>query len=216
MLCRLVVHTFFRGRVIHANRVPAAGPVLLVCNHQSYLDPVLAGQALGRESHFMARDSLFGGGLFSRLIRFLNAFPVKRGTADVAAIKETLRRLRAGALVTVFPEATRSDDGTIAPMQAGVVLLARKTGAPLVPCMIDGAFEAWPRHARLPRPRRIVVAYGEPLHIAAHADEPDDVLIERVRNEIITLMDRHGRRRDHPPQRARVEALSPSPSPESA
>ncbi|QOJ14448.1 MAG: 1-acyl-sn-glycerol-3-phosphate acyltransferase [Planctomycetia bacterium] len=215
MVCRLVVHTFFRARVHHANRVPASGPVLLVCNHQSYVDPVLAGQGLWRECHFMARDTLFRG-YFERLIRFLNAFPVKRGTADIAAVKETLRRLRSGALVTVFPEATRSTDGSIAPMQAGVVLLARKTGAPLVPCMIDGAFEAWPRHAKLPRPRRIVIAYGEPMHVATNAQESDDAFIERVRLEIIALMDRYGKRRAHPPQRSGAEPHGSSPAPTSA
>lgn len=105
--CRLFCHLGFRyflgGRALHCERVPVTGGVLLICNHQSFADPVLATVELPRECHFMARDSLFRGPL-KKLIESLNAFPVKRATADIGAIKETLRRLKQGGLITVFPE----------------------------------------------------------------------------------------------------------------
>jgi 1-acyl-sn-glycerol-3-phosphate acyltransferase len=193
--CQTLFLAFFRGRVFGTSRVPRTGGVLLVCNHQSFLDPVLATLALPRECHYMARDSLFHNPFFRRLIESLNAFPIKRGTADLGAIKETLRRLKAGALVVTFPEATRTPDGSLQPMAPGVILLARKARVPLVPAAIMGAFESWPRHARLPRPHPVVIAYGQPLSPDTLANLPDDACIAEVRRRIQELMDRFGARR---------------------
>ena len=206
--CRVLSHTFFllvfRGRVLHTERVPRTGGVLLVCNHQSFLDPVLAALALPREAHFMARDTLFKGGFFKPLIEGLNAFPVKRGTADIGAIKETLKRLKGGALITVFPEATRTQDGSIRAMQPGVVLVARKAGVPLVPTLVLGAFEAWPRQAKLPRPRRVLVAYGEPVTAAEMKALSDEECVALVRGRIVELMERYRR---HPRVAGRLKRL---------
>jgi 1-acyl-sn-glycerol-3-phosphate acyltransferase len=184
---------FFRGRVRGVQRVPRRGGVLLVSNHQSFLDPILATLALPRECSYMARDTLFENSRFRRLIEYYNAFPVKRGTADMRAIKETIRRLKGGFPVVTFPEATRTADGSIAEMRGGVVLLARKTGVPIVPTLIDGAFEAWPRGAKLPRPAPIVVAYDEPFDARAHGDWSDDACIAHVRGRILALRARYGR-----------------------
>lgn len=162
-LCQLAFVLVFRGRVYGARNVPRSGPVLLACNHQSFLDPVLATVAIPRECHYMARDSLFRNPFLRALIESLNAFPVRRGTADLAAVKETLRRLRNNAVIAAFPEATRTPDGRLQPMRGGVALLARKAGAPLVPTLILGAYESWPRQAKLPRPRPILIAYDRPI-----------------------------------------------------
>lgn len=187
-LCQTAFLTFFRGRAFHTQRVPRSGGVLLVCNHQSYLDPVLATLALPRECHYMARDTLFKAGIFKKLIESLNAFPVKRATADVGAIKETLRRLKAGALITVFPEATRTHDGRVRPMQAGPVLIARKAGVPLIPTMILGAYEAWPRNAKGPHPAPVIVAYGEPVLPEQAREMPEGDCIALLRSRIIEMM----------------------------
>jgi 1-acyl-sn-glycerol-3-phosphate acyltransferase len=183
---------FMRGRVFGTRRVPHTGGVLLVCNHQSFLDPVLATLALPRECDYMARDTLFHNPYFRRLIESLNAFPIKRGAADIGAIKETLRRLKAGRLVTAFPEATRTSDGRVGPMQPGVVLLARKARVPIIPTAILGAFQAWPRQARLPRPRGIIIAYGQPLPVEMLDRLPDDECIRIVRDRIVALMEHFG------------------------
>jgi 1-acyl-sn-glycerol-3-phosphate acyltransferase len=204
MLSHAVFLLVFRGRVLHTERVPKTGGVLLVCNHQSYLDPVLAALALPREAHFMARDTLFRGGFFKPLIESLNAFPVKRGSADIGAIKETLKRLKNGGLITVFPEATRTEDGTIRPMQPGVVLVARKAGVPLVPTLILGAFEAWPRQAKLPRPRRVLVAYGQPVTAERMRDLTDEECVALVRGRFVELMERYRR---HPHVAGRLKRL---------
>ena len=213
VLCQLGFVLLFRGRVFGARYVPLRGPVVLACNHQSFLDPVLATVALPRECHFMARDTLFRSPFFRRLIESFNAFPVRRGSADLAAVKETLRRLRAGALVTAFPEATRTPDGSLQPMRGGVLLLARKAGAPLVPTLILGAFEAWPRGARLPRPAPILVAYGEPLWPDQLDGLSEEAAAALLRQRFEALWQRYG---GLLPKRARPRPGAPAMEPVAA
>ena len=153
----------WRVRIFGLRNVPNSGGVLLACNHQSFLDPVLVTLALYREGNFMARDTLFVNRHFRRLIESLNAFPVKRNTADVGAIKEIMRRLKDGRVVVTFPEGTRTEDGTIGELLEGSLMVAKRTGATIVPTVIDGAFEAWPKGEKLPHPGRVSVAYGAPI-----------------------------------------------------
>ena len=203
--CRIAANLLYmalcRGRVFGKHNVPKTGGVLLVCNHQSFFDPILATLALPRECSYMARDTLFHNPWFRKLITSLNAFPVKRGTADIGAIKETLRRLKDGGLVNVYPEATRTQDGSVRPMQSGVVLIARKARVPLVPGMILGAYEIWPRQAKYPKLGPVIVAYGEPLLPEDMTGKVDDECIEIVRQRIIALMKRYSK---HPLLRDRV------------
>lgn len=162
--CRLYFNVLHFGRAYHRENVPCRGPVLFVSNHQSFFDPVLVGYGLDREVDYMARDTLFDNPWFEKLIRSLNAFPVKRGEADLAAVKETLRRLRDDRAVLLFPEATRTADGRIREFKPGLALLARKANAPIIPVVIDGAFEAWPRTSPVPRAFvPIHVTYGNPI-----------------------------------------------------
>ncbi|MCK4342667.1 MAG: 1-acyl-sn-glycerol-3-phosphate acyltransferase [Phycisphaerae bacterium] len=189
-IARVLFTFLFRGRAFGVQNVPLHGGVLLVSNHQSFFDPVLATLAIPRECNYMARDNLFHHPIFRRVIEFLNAFPVKRGTADMGAIKETMRRLKAGKVVLTFPEATRTRDGSIGPMRAGVVLLARKTRVPIVPTLILGAFGSWPRTAKLPKPHPILVAYAEPVYPHRHPDWTGDQCVEIVRDRIIELKER--------------------------
>lgn len=168
LLARWIFVTVFRGRVIGAQNVPREGGVLLVSTHQSYIDPILASLAFDRETDFMARESLFYHRKFARLISSLNAFPVRRDTADLRAIKETLRRLKSGKMVLVFPEGTRSPDGRIGELQPGVAAIAKQAKASVVPTLIEGAYNVWPRQSRWPRPARIIVRY-------APAIRPDEV-----------------------------------------
>jgi len=162
--CRWYFNLLHFGRAYNRERVPGTGPLLFVSNHQSFFDPVIVGYGLAREVDYMARDTLFLNPFFNKLIRSLNAFPVKRGEADLAAIKETLRRLKDGRAVLLFPEGTRTVDGRIREFKPGLALLAKKANCPIVPVVIDGAFDAWPRTSPLPKPMvTIQVTYGEPI-----------------------------------------------------
>jgi 1-acyl-sn-glycerol-3-phosphate acyltransferase len=189
----------FWGRVYGVEQVPRTGGVLLACNHQSFFDPALATLALPRECHYMARDSLFRNPLFGRFIESYNAFPVKRAASDIAAMKATLARLKAGALVTAFPEATRTRDGRVNPCRPGVIVLANRAHVPLVPVAIEGAFDAWPRHRKLPRRARIWVEYGRPFSPRELAEAPREELAARLTMSIRTIHNRLRRRAGRTP-----------------
>jgi len=183
-----VVFVFVFGlRVYHRHRFPRTGGVLVVANHQSYLDPMLAAAGMPRPLHPMARESLFRFAPFAWLIRSLHAFPVERGTADLGAVREALRRLRGGAVVLMFPEGTRTRDGSVGPLHGGPVAIAARAGVPIVPMVIDGAFEAWPRARRLPRPCPIRVACGRPVAVSGPAAKDAQRVAAGLREQIIAL-----------------------------
>jgi 1-acyl-sn-glycerol-3-phosphate acyltransferase len=186
-LCQVVCLLDFRGRVFGVRNVPRRGGVLLVCNHQSYLDPVVATLALPREGNYMARDTLFANRLFRRLIESLNAFAIRRSAADVGAIKETLRRLWAGKVVVTFPEGTRTEDGRVGAFHPGIAAVAKRAKAAVVPVLIDGAFEAWPRRARWPRPHRIVVVYGQALEAETLAQMEAEAVVAEVWGRLVRM-----------------------------
>ena len=179
--------SLWKIRVFNRHYEPADGPVLYLCNHQSYLDPPLMSLALRRPMNYMARDSLFRNPIFRRLIVSWNAFPVRRATADRRALTEALRRLRRGQQVAMWPESTRTRDGRIGRFLPGAALLAKRAARWTVPVLIDGGFECWPRARRLPRPGRIVVVYGEPVSAELARDLEAGQFMELVRGRIIAL-----------------------------
>jgi len=139
------------------------GGLLIASNHQSYLDPVLVAMALGRPVNFAARSSLFRTPGFSQLIRALGARPLRQGQTDRSGLKTVIALLRSDEPVLIFPEGTRTRDGTLGELRAGVGSLAVRCGVPLLPACVEGAYRCWPRHRALPRPARIAVAFGELL-----------------------------------------------------
>jgi 1-acyl-sn-glycerol-3-phosphate acyltransferase len=149
--------------------VPAAGPVLLVANHSSVLDPALVGGAADRELCFLAKAELFAIPGFGRLIRGLNARPLRRGEADASALRDALRLLREGRALLIFPEGTRGPEGALRPAKAGAGMLAVLSGATVVPVYVSGSGAAWPRGRRLPRRTPVTVTFGRPLPVEAAA-----------------------------------------------
>ncbi len=174
-------------RIYDRHHEPATGSAVYIANHQSFLDPVLMSMALQRPMNYMARDSLFRIGLFRRLIESLNAFPVRRGRADTAALKEAMRRLRSGGQVVVFAEGTRTRDGAIGPFLPGVAMLSKRAAEWTVPVLIDGAFDVWPRWKALPGSGRIVVRYGEPIHRSDAARRDPAEFVADVRERIVAM-----------------------------
>lgn len=177
----------FQVRGFGQHRVPEEGGILIVANHQSFLDPVLIGVCTCRALHPMARDTLFRNRFFSWLIRSINAFPVRRGERDVGAIREAIQRLRSGQAILVFPEGTRTRDGSIAEFRPGVSLISRRAGVPIVPVVIDGAFEAWPRHRLCPRPHRIMVMFGNPIPVEMQKEIGERMFATYLRDRLLEL-----------------------------
>lgn len=162
-LCTVFCYSLFRMRVYGLDNIPAKGPFLLLSNHQSYIDPLFCGIRLHRPVWYVARDSLFRHWFFGALLRSVNAIPIRRGQSDVAAIKKIIERLRAGDGVGLFAEGTRTEDGRIADIKPGFGLLGRRGNAPIVPVLIDGAFECWPRQKRIFSMGAVTVCYGRPI-----------------------------------------------------
>lgn len=172
-LIRLVARTFFRFRVVHGERMINHGPVILAANHQSYLDPPLAGSVSKRAIYFLARKSLMDGWFLGWLLPKLNVIPVDADSGkDRTALKALIRILRAGEGTLVFPEGGRTPDGALQPALPGVGLVIAKTLAPVVPMRIFGAYEAWPMDQKRPRFRPVTVVVGEPIYFTAADLEP--------------------------------------------
>jgi len=160
---RLAGVLFWRVRHFGLENVPASGGALIVANHQSHLDPPMIGAGSPRAMHFLARKSLFEFPGFGRLIASINAIPIDREGAGLSGLKESLRRLKRGEILVVFPEGTRSADGEIGRFRPGFTALAVRCGVPIVPAAIEGAYTCWPRARRFPKLGRIHVYYGPPI-----------------------------------------------------
>ena len=198
-LLRVVMNVPWKVRVFNQRYEPADGGVVYICNHQSFIDPILISIGLRRPMNYMARDTLFRVPFFRGLITRTNAFPVRRGTADTGALKEAMRRLKNNSQIVMFAEGTRTRDGRIGPLLPGVAMLARRAAKWTVPVLIDGAFEAWPRWKILPGGGNIIVQYGRPIsQEQAREMEPED-FVEQIRGTLIDIQTDVRRRYGRPP-----------------
>lgn len=159
LLVRFLLIVFFRLKVKGAKQVPKEGGVILASNHCSLLDPPVVGVSTWRELNFMAKRELFAGRLLGGLISRLHAFPVRRGFGR-DAIKAALDVLAREQALLLFPEGTRSKDGRLGPVKAGLGMLAVVTGKPIVPVCISGTRRLWRSFLGLDR---IQVTFGEAL-----------------------------------------------------
>lgn len=164
-LRRLVIW-FLQLRATGLEHVPPAGPAIVAPNHASLIDPALLVVVSPRRFTTLGKASLFRVPLLGAFLRAWGGHPIERETADVAAARETLRALRAGRVLTLFPERTRTRTGQLGPFTTGAAALALATGVPLVPVGIAGSYEVWPPGARLPRRRPVGIAIGPALDLS--------------------------------------------------
>ena len=188
---------FFGLRCRGRHRLPMEGPVLICSNHQSYFDPIIVGLTLDRPINYLARKSLFGVRGISWLIRLMSSIPIDRDGMGLAGLKECLRRLKKGEMVLIFPEGTRSLDGNMTPLKPGFCMLARRGKVSLLPVGIDGAYDAWPRSAKMPRRARIHIVIGEAIPPETIQALDDDALVAELGQRIRAChaQARSGRRR---------------------
>jgi len=188
----LLARLLFSFQVIGRDRIPNTGGCILAMNHESYLDPPLAGICCRRPIHYLARKTLLEWPILGPIFPKVNVVPVDQERADMSALKTVVKLVRAGECTIVFPEGARTLDGKLQPAQPGLGLIIAKTLAPVVPMRIFGAHAALPRGGGGLRLCPIRVVVGEPM-VFAEADvegggrEVYQRLSERVMERIAAI-----------------------------
>ena len=162
IMFRAFARSFYDFRVIGEENLKLPGAALVVANHVSFMDPPFIGQAFDEAIYFFARKSLFDHPMAGKLLRSWHSIPIDRDKPDASSLKATIRLLKSGKKVLMFPEGTRSFDGLPQKAEAGVGLFIAKSNAPVLPVRIYGTFEAYPRGAKIIRPARIRLVVGKP------------------------------------------------------
>lgn len=166
--------------------IPARGPFIIISNHQSYLDPLFVQSVVPRILHAMAKSTQFASPMFRRAMTLVYAFPVRRFEIDPMAVRHVLRRLAEGEAVIIYIEGERTWDGELQSPRLGTVRLILKAGVPVIPCRIDGAYEAWPRWSSKPRRQKIRIEFRPPLRFPQLDAKRDRDL--HARNAAIRIM----------------------------
>ena len=156
---------FLRQKVTGVENIPQNGPLIVVANHISNFDPPVLGAAFNRKIHYMAKSELFENFFLEKIMRTYGAFPVERGRPDTKAIKSALRFIEQEEAIGIFPEGTRSRDGTLGRAKLGSVLLATKSQAPLLPVGLK---------TRHPFKEGVEVHFGKPFTLDDYYDRKLD------------------------------------------
>ncbi len=175
---RLIGIVLFRYRCYGRENVPLQGGALVCSNHQSMFDPFVVGMVSERRMNYLARKSLFRFFFMRWFIEFLDAISIDRDGLGLGGVKQTLTRIRRGEIVLLFPEGTRTRDGSLKNLKPGICTLMRRGKVPLVPVGMDGPFHAWPRSARFPSPDVVRVVIGEPIQPSQIAELSDEQLLD--------------------------------------
>jgi len=160
---RLWARIWLRARAVGKQRCPAEGPVLIVANHASFLDPPMVGSFCPRVVHFMARDTLTRIPLMGPWMRRMGVVLLPRNATPKDSMRRVLQGLGQGRVVGIFAEGTRSTDGTVGPFQGGIEFLVKRSGATVLPCGLRGTGRALPKKALFARPYRCETHWGEPM-----------------------------------------------------
>ena len=175
----------YRLRVENVQRCPRKGGLLVVANHQTFLDPPLLGVALPRHLVYTPRATLKKSRVYRVLTAGLDLEHVDREGRDIAAARRMIERLKRGQAIALFPEQTRSPDGCLGRIGAGFHMLAAHAEVPVLPVLIDGAGEVWPRGRKRPKlTGRITVRVGEPFEVK---DMERDEAAQRVERALLEL-----------------------------
>ena len=167
---------FYGARIEGLENVPKEGPVIYCGNHRSYLDPPLMVVTAKRDMKFLAKEELYKNKFLAFLGWAFEAIPVKRDEKDVAAIKESLKVLKRGDCIALFPEGTRNGLKKGEKVKDGVAFFAVRSGAKVVPCGIKGGTK---------ENRRITITYGKPLDYSKFKGEKDKEKLDEITNEIM-------------------------------
>lgn len=174
-LVSIFFHIKYKINLINEENIPdMKGGYIIACNHQSYADPPLMAAIIRGKFSFMAKEELFKNPVFAWLIRRCGAFPVSRGSGDDTPINTALEVIKKGRIFVIFPEGTRSKDGTIGRVKSGIALIASEANAPVLPVCV-----------RYKNKKEIDVNIGKLIPAdEVHIDEEDRKSMRKVSNRI--------------------------------
>ena len=184
LIIRLIMYANGGLKVIGRDKIPLQGGVIVAPNHISYLDPPVIGAVLPRKATFMARKGLFDIPILGWSIRYY-AFPVDREKTHPSTIKETVRRLKNGELLVIFPEGKRSETGKLLEGKRGIGMIARLSNVPIVPALIKGTNNALPVGAKWLRRAGVTVIFDTPILPSALLDEKSKNTSEDITQKIM-------------------------------
>lgn len=184
-----ILRLWYRPQVTGLEHVPEDGAAILAPNHQSFLDDFLLPLVIRkRKVVMMAKADYFDKWYTAWFFRAAGCIPVRRegGSASAKALTGGIDALRAGKLVGIFPEGTRSPDGRLYRGKTGVARMALEAQVPVIPVALVGTYEAWPYDRKLPKPGRVEIRFGKPLTFERSYDTPADRFVLRsVTDEIM-------------------------------
>lgn len=183
-----------RIEIVGADRVPAEGAVILICNHAHLVDPPLVASFSPRTAHTMAKRELFETPLIGWLFWAVEAFPVRRFSGDLGALRVARNYLRDGSVVLMYPEGTRNHGRGLKPALPGAAMVALLTDTPVVPVAIDGSAKIrWrtvPFLWLIGRRPRIRIEYGEPFKLEAGSASAKGAMeaTDRIMRKVAALL----------------------------
>ncbi|WP_313891003.1 lysophospholipid acyltransferase family protein [Psychrobacillus sp.] len=174
----------YRFEVIGTEKFPKEGGILLCSNHIHALDPPVVGINAPRPVNFMAKEELFNMPILKNLLPGLNAFPVKRGMSDRDALRRAIKLLKDGEVVGLFPEGTRSKDGTLGKGFSGAGFFALRGEANVVPCAIIGPYKPF---------KKLKVVYGDAIDMQPYRDRraSTEEVTEVIMQHIAQLLEQY-------------------------
>lgn len=158
-------------RVSGRENLPAEGGFMLCPNHISFLDPVITVLYVKRHIRFMGKKELFKNKIVAGVLNAVGAFPVDRGHADLAAVREAIKTLKEGKCLGIFPQGTRSAGNERTEMHGGAALIVQRTGSPVIPMYIDGPYKYF---------RKTDVRIGKPIDLSEFGKKADAETIAKI------------------------------------
>jgi 1-acyl-sn-glycerol-3-phosphate acyltransferase len=152
-----------RLEAVGIENVPLKGGSLIGSNHISHLDPPAVGCCIPRKARFVAKDELFHQFFLSWYLPSVGVIPIKRGVGGNLMLDKAVEAIEKGEIVVLFPEGTRSRTGFPGKARSGIIVLAARTGVPIMPARISGSYDCMPPGSLFPAPGKIQVAFGKPI-----------------------------------------------------
>ncbi|UOQ93596.1 1-acyl-sn-glycerol-3-phosphate acyltransferase [Halobacillus shinanisalinarum] len=184
LVCSLIFYPLYRIKVTGKENIPKDGPVIICANHISNVDPPVVGITNKRDVYFLAKEELFKNRFLEKLMKSINAFPIKRGMRDRNALRKGLDILKENHVLGLFPEGSRQKNGEIGKGLAGAGFFALRSEATIVPCAIIGPYE---------KLKPLKVVYGKPIDMTDYREQKASaqVVTDRIMEEIRQLHEFH-------------------------